>query len=150
MCCSLISYFDTRENQPSEFRINIFECITQVCCSSISYNVGIKVQLSEFTINIFECITQVCCSLISYNVAITGLLVWPTQSESTFHLLVLVILFYFSVSVKVLPITPLLSGVFVNRAFRAYFLRIQRVVGYAKISLVDGNGVESHVTRMAF
>ena len=34
-------------------------------------------------------------------------------------------------SVKVLPVTPLLSGVFVHRAFCAYFLRIERVVGNA-------------------
>ena len=39
--------------------------------------------------------------------------------------------FFFSVSVKVLPVTPLLSGVFVHRAFCAYFLRIERVVGNA-------------------
>ena len=45
--------------------------------------------------------------------------------------------FFFSVSVKVLPVTPLLSGVFVHRALCAYFLRIERVVGNAKISLVD-------------
>ena len=37
----------------------------------------------------------------------------------------------FSVSVKVLPVTPLLSGAFVHRAFFAYFLRIERVVGNA-------------------
>ena len=37
----------------------------------------------------------------------------------------------FSVSVKVLPVTPLLSGVFVHRAFCVYFLRIERVVGNA-------------------
>ena len=36
--------------------------------------------------------------------------------------------FFFSVSVKVLPVTPLVSGVFVHRAFSAYFLRIERVV----------------------
>ena len=36
--------------------------------------------------------------------------------------------FFFSVSVKVLPVTPLVSGVFVHRAFCAYFLRIERVV----------------------
>ena len=35
---------------------------------------------------------------------------------------------FFSVSVKVLPVTPLVSGVFVHRAFCAYFLRIERVV----------------------
>ena len=36
--------------------------------------------------------------------------------------------FFFSVSVKVLPVTPPVSGVFVYRAFCAYFLRIERVV----------------------
>ena len=36
--------------------------------------------------------------------------------------------FFSSMSVKVLPVTPLVSGVFVNRAFCAYFLRIERVV----------------------
>ena len=36
--------------------------------------------------------------------------------------------FFFSVSVKVLPVTPLVSGVFVYKAFCAYFLRIERVV----------------------
>ena len=36
--------------------------------------------------------------------------------------------FLFSVLVKVLPVTPLVSGVFVHRAFCAYFLRIERVV----------------------
>ena len=35
---------------------------------------------------------------------------------------------FFSVSVKVLPVTPLVSGVIVHRAFCAYFLRIERVV----------------------
>ena len=39
-----------------------------------------------------------------------------------------VFFFLFSVSVKVLPVTPLVSGVFVHRAFCAYFLRIERVV----------------------
>ena len=39
--------------------------------------------------------------------------------------------FFFPVSVKVLPVTPLLSGVFVHRAFCACFLRIERVVGNA-------------------
>ena len=37
-------------------------------------------------------------------------------------------LVFFSVSVKVLPVTLLVSGVFVHRAFCAYFLRIERVV----------------------
>ena len=41
------------------------------------------------------------------------------------------IIFLISVSVKVLPVIPLLSGVFVHRAFCAYFLRIERVVGNA-------------------
>ena len=36
--------------------------------------------------------------------------------------------FFFSVSVKVLPVTPLVGGVFVYRAFCTYFLRIERVV----------------------
>ena len=36
--------------------------------------------------------------------------------------------FFFFVSVKVLPVTPLVSGVFVHRAFCEYFLRIERVV----------------------
>ena len=42
----------------------------------------------------------------------------------------LVFLFFafFSESVKVLPVTPLVSGVTVHRAFCAYFLRIERVV----------------------
>ena len=37
-------------------------------------------------------------------------------------------LFFFSVSVKVLPVTPLLSVIFVHRAFCSYFFRIERVV----------------------
>ena len=36
--------------------------------------------------------------------------------------------FLFSVSVKVVPVTSLVSGVFVHRALCAYFLRIERVV----------------------
>ena len=35
---------------------------------------------------------------------------------------------FFSVSVKVLPVTPPVSGVFVHRAFCAYFLMLERVV----------------------
>ena len=59
-----------------------------------------------------------------------------TQSESVFNFVVFFIFrflffIFFSVSVKVLPVTPLLSGVFVHRAFYAYFLRIERVVGNA-------------------
>ena len=34
-------------------------------------------------------------------------------------------LVFFSVSVKVLPVTPLLSGVFVHRVFFAYFVRFE-------------------------
>ena len=41
-------------------------------------------------------------------------------------------LVFFSVSVKVLPVTPLVSGVFVHRAFCAYFRRIERVVELRK------------------
>ena len=54
-----------------------------------------------------------------------------SQSESGWDLFVLFYLFYFiffSVSVKVLLVTPLVSGIFVHRAFCAYFLRIERVV----------------------
>ena len=69
-----------------------------------------------------------------------------TQSESVFNFVVyywvaygkpvevcvdFVVFLFFSVSVKVLPVTPLLSGGFVYRAFCAYFLRIERVVGNA-------------------
>ena len=61
---------------------------------------------------------------------------------------------FLSVSVKVLPVTPLVSGVFVHRAFCAYFLRIERIVdfsgGHSRIINLTCNGVESHVTRMAF
>ena len=64
---------------------------------------------------------------------ITGLPVWQSQSESGWDLFVLFILFlllllFFSVSVKGLPVTSLVSGVFVHRAFCAYFLRFERVV----------------------
>ena len=38
------------------------------------------------------------------------------------------VLFLFSVSVKVLPVTPLVSCVFGHRAFCTHFLRIERVV----------------------
>ena len=44
-----------------------------------------------------------------------------------------IFLIFFSLSVNVLPVTPLLSGVFVHRAFCTYFLGIEswRVVGNA-------------------
>ena len=69
----------------------------------------------------------------SNNCFITGLPVWQTQSESGWDLFVFFFSFFsfflfFSVSVKVLPVTPLLSGIFVHRAFCSYFLRIERVV----------------------
>ena len=61
--------------------------------------------------------------------------------------------FFFPVSVKVSPVTPLLSGVFVHRAFCTYFLRIERVVemrnfsgGHSRMINLTCNGVESHVT----
>ena len=50
--------------------------------------------------------------------------VWQSQSETG----KLFFLVFFSVSVKVSPVTPLVSGVFVHRALCAYFLRIERVV----------------------
>ena len=43
---------------------------------------------------------------------------------------------FFSVSVKVLPVTPLLSGVFVHRVFFAYFVRFEGGWGNAYTSLV--------------
>ena len=41
--------------------------------------------------------------------------------------------FFFSVSLRVLPVTPLLSGVFMHRSFCACFLRIERVVEHSRI-----------------
>ena len=52
--------------------------------------------------------------------------VWQSQSKNGWHLFG--VIFFSSVSVKVLPVTPLVSGIFVHRAFYAYFLRIERVV----------------------
>ena len=49
----------------------------------------------------------------------------PSRKIGRFPVFFLV---FFSESVKVLPVTPLVSGVFVHRAFCAYFLRIERVV----------------------
>ena len=40
-------------------------------------------------------------------------------------------LFFFSVSEKVLPVTPMLSGVFVHRVFCAYFVRFEGAGGNA-------------------
>ena len=53
--------------------------------------------------------------------------VWQTQSRNGGHLFGVIIIFS-SMSIKVLPVTPLVSGIFVHRAFCAYFLRIERVV----------------------
>ena len=36
-----------------------------------------------------------------------------------------ILFLFFSVSVKVLPVTPMLSGVFVHRVFFAYFVRFE-------------------------
>ena len=61
-------------------------------------------------------------------------------------------------SVKVLPVTPLLSGVFVHRALLRVFSWDREGSGKCvdfsgghiiTINLTD-NGVESHVARMAF
>ena len=46
-----------------------------------------------------------------------------TQSESGFHFVVF--LLFFSMSGKVLPVTPLLSGVFVHIVLCAYFVRFE-------------------------
>ena len=48
-----------------------------------------------------------------------------TQSESGFHFVGILFISFFSVSRKVLPVTPLLSGVFVHRVFCAYFVRFE-------------------------
>ena len=53
---------------------------------------------------------------------------WVAVWQSSQKMGRLLLFFLFSVSVKVLPVTPLLSGVFVHRAFCSYFLRIERVV----------------------
>ena len=52
---------------------------------------------------------------------------WVIFGRFLFFLFLFFFLFFF-VSVKVLSVTPLLSGVFVDRAFCAYFLRMERVV----------------------
>ena len=74
-----------------------------------------------------------------------------TQSESALYF---VVFNFFSVSGKVLPVTPLLSGVFVHRVFCAYFVRFEGGGGGGvmrrflrctreDISLLTWNGVES-------
>ena len=63
-------------------------------------------------------VSVVCLILL---LTITGLPLWQSQSENAFRLLV-------SESVKVLPVTSLLSSDFVHRAFCTYFLRTERVV----------------------
>ena len=54
--------------------------------------------------------------------------VWQPSLKMDGICSVLLLFFFSSVSVKVLPVTPLVSGIFVHRAFCAYFLRIKRVV----------------------
>ena len=60
-------------------------------------------------------------------------------------------LLFFSVSGKVLPVTPLLSGVFVHRVFCAYFVRFEGA-GVMRSLLCTINVMASKVivTRMAF
>ena len=52
-----------------------------------------------------------------------------TQSESALYfsvfLFILILFFIFSVSVKVLSVNPMLSGVFVHRVLFAYFVRFE-------------------------
>ena len=74
--------------------------------------------------------TYIAWLTFSPTVFLLGCLIRQTQSRSSFSLFVFffLVFFFFSVSVKVLPVTPLVSGVFVYRAFWAYFLRIERVV----------------------
>ena len=45
--------------------------------------------------------------------------------------------YFFSLSVKVLPVTPLVSGVFAHRALCAYFLRI--IIIIVIVIRVSGN-----------
>ena len=52
---------------------------------------------------------------------------YGNPSRKVFGICSVFVFFFSSVSVKVLPVTPLVSGG-VHRAFCAYFLRIERVV----------------------
>ena len=57
----------------------------------------------------------------AFNLFVTGLPVWQTQSRSAFSLFDLFyFFFFFAVSVKVLPVTPLVSGVFVEPSARIF------------------------------
>ena len=49
----------------------------------------------------------------------------PVGKWVDFRFLIFFFLVFFSVSVKVLPVTPLLSGVFVHRVFCVYFVRFE-------------------------
>ena len=60
-------------------------------------------------------------SLVNF-LLVTGLPLWQTQSESGFHFVVFI---FFSVSGTALPVTSLLSSVFVHRVFSAYFVRFE-------------------------
>ena len=57
------------------------------------------------------------------------------QSRSVFDFVVFS--FFFSVSGKVLPISPLLSGVFVYRVFCAYFVSFEGTGVMCRFSLVN-------------
>ena len=62
--------------------------------------------------------------------------------------------FFFSMSVKVLPVTPLLSGVCVHRAFCTHREGSGKCEdfsgGHSGMINLTGNGIESHGTQMAF
>ena len=49
----------------------------------------------------------------------------PSRNLCLISWVFLLFLLFFSVSGKVLPVTPLLSGVFVHRVFCAYFVRFE-------------------------
>ena len=60
---------------------------------------------------------------------VTGLPVWQSLSENAQYVSVflLFLFLFFSMSVKVLPVNPLPSGVFMQRVFCAYFVRVEGV-----------------------
>ena len=60
------------------------------------------------------------------NCLVTGLPM-ANQLESVFSFVFF--LFFFSVSVKVLPVTPLLSSGFVHRVLSVYFVRLEGAGG---------------------
>ena len=55
----------------------------------------------------------------------------PSRNLGFISWVFLLFLLFFSVSGKVLPVTPLLSGVFVHRVLCAYFVRFQGAGGNA-------------------